>query len=137
MINPKPGLVKAVLSNLRREFPDEIRWVIHPKASLKGNHRVDLVMDEIKGNYRNRSVIRVVHNPQVSSLDVRGVNEAAKKMSGRYVKIVNKIIFTVPGTETSNVPSDFSLRQVPGFSFSDNEVVRNETWKNISPGSNI
>lgn len=124
MINPKPGLVKAVLAKLRQDFPDEKRWLIHPKATLKGNHRVDLVLDEMNGNYRKRSVIRVVHNIKVSGLDVKGVNEAAKKMSGRYVKIINKIIFIVPGADTSTVPTDFVLKVVPGFSFSENEVVR-------------
>ena len=78
----------------------------------------------MNGNYRQRTVIRVVHNSHVSALDVKGVNEAAKRMSGRYVKIVNKIIFTVPGAETKIVPPDFKLKIVSGFSFVENEVVR-------------
>ena len=83
---------ERVRAMLKSAYPEDEGWEFNLETKWK-DYKVDFVVERREGNRRFRNIYKISY--QCSSLErnARTLNMAARKMAGRYVKIVDKTLY--------------------------------------------
>ncbi|MCB9232499.1 MAG: hypothetical protein H6581_12590 [Bacteroidia bacterium] len=78
-------------------------------------YKIDFVIERKEGSKRFRQVVKAIHDCSVGPNEIKHLNMAARRMSGRYVKIEGKLIALPENGNPLLLESGFSVMKVPGF----------------------
>ena len=112
MITPRKELIERVANWLQKEFPPEDGWEISGKKEWKG-YKIDFVIESKTEKKRIRNVLKIAFSGIPTLADVRNLNAAARRMSGRYVKIGVKIM-AIPSCDNENKTRQIE-KELKGF----------------------
>ncbi len=108
--------------NLRAEFPAYKGWEIYRKDRWVGYEPDFTVERKVRGKIQ-RAIVEVKATCNISQAILNQLNSYTKKLSGRGVEIVEKILAVPAGTDTSNVPDDVKIMFLKSFKCEDNKIV--------------
>ena len=111
MSSHKRELTEKVQQHLKDQYPEADGWSLSGKRDWKG-YKIDFVVEKKRDNKRVRNVIKIAFESSISDNEIKHLNSAARRMSGRYVKIGKKIFAVGNGCDTSGLTEDFELIEV-------------------------
>ena len=91
MASKKREFLKLVKNELIAQYPEEQGWSLTEGKEWKG-YKIDFVLERKEGSKRYRRVFKAVPQTAISPNDIKHLNMAARRMSGRYVKIEGKFL---------------------------------------------
>ena len=103
-------LVRPLLEDL---FPEADGGELTEGKDWKG-YKIDFVAERREESKRYRSVVKCIPKCSVTPIEIKHINMAARRMSGRYVKIERKYLALPDDSDVQDLDG-FQLIRVPGF----------------------
>ena len=89
-----------VRRNLRRRYPKSKGWEIIEQPDY-GGYKPDFIVERKKGKKTEKIVVEVKATDKISKEHIEQLNDYAKKLAGKDVKIVAKEFYVLAGTDAS------------------------------------
>ncbi len=108
----REDLYPHVRNRLQHWYPDNRGWKIYDRHEISGI-QPDFLIEKKTGNSIERSVCAVETVPVITEDHIRRFNHLIDALSGNNISILEKILVVPAGTNTSCVPSGFSIIHLP------------------------
>lgn len=116
-----------VLDLLLVNYSEENGYELNTEKRWK-DYKVDFAIERREGTRRFRTVIKINYHPRFFERDLKHLNLGARKMAGRYVKIVEKILAVPENFEAISTDGSIKIWKIPGLISKEEGLF----WKDAS-----
>ena len=106
---------------LESSYPPDEGWEFNFEAKWK-DYKIDFVVERREGNRRFRNIIKISYSCSPLDRSARTLNKAARKMAGRYVKIVEKILYSHGSAEFGSPDESIQVHRIEDLICQDNKL---------------
>lgn len=116
-------MYQYVKQNLRRRYPGYNGWRIYIRDRWEG-YEPDFVVERRNRRGRIERIVREVKaTSRVCENDINQLNSYVRNLSGRNVKILEKVLVVPAGADTSIVPNDIEIMFLRSFKCEGDDIV--------------
>lgn len=109
MFDDKRKFLEHAFNLLTELYPEDNGWAIL-KGSETKTYKIEFLLERREDKIRYRKVVKAILEAEPRELDIKKLNGAARRLSGRYARVDEKI-FLINGNGAPEGP------EYNGFSF--------------------
>jgi len=119
-----------VKRNLRKKYPKNLGWEIIQQdrwngTDLHSGYETDFTVERKKrSGFTERIIVEVKAECNAKQEHIDQLNSYVQKISGGYVRIIDKILVYPSGADVSIVPEDINIMKLRNFKCENSDI----TW---------
>ncbi len=120
MVYREQDMYEYVYRNLRRRYPRHEGWEIRAQDD-RGTYRPDFVVERSsEDGIIERVICEVKAESRIAQRHISQINDYARRLAGRNVRIRQKILAIPYGVPYDHVPDDIDMMVLRTFGYEDN-----------------